>query len=460
MANKEYRTERDSMGMVEVPAQAYYGAQTQRAVENFNISPYRIPQAMRRALAMIKGAAAGANSSFGLLDEDIADAVVRSAREVESTSMEEHFPLDVFQTGSGTSWNMNMNEVLAGMASRILGKPGSVHPNDHVNLGQSSNDVIPSAMNIAARIEGEKLLLELGSLRGTLMEKAEEFADQVKLGRTHLQDAVPMTVGQEFAAWAGQLERCIDHIGYVMKSLEELPLGGTAIGTGLNSSRSFAKEAVAEISRSTGIAFYPSENPFVQIAARDEQVALMGGLNGCAVVLMKIAQDIRLLSSGPGGGLGELSLPELQPGSSIMPGKVNPVIPEMVIQVAAFVMGKQVSVTIGGQNAPLQLNIMQPLIAHEVLCSLDLLTRASARFRERCISGITVRKGRMEEVVERSPALVTPLATQIGYDRAAKIAQKAHREGKTVRQVVIEEGVLTSEETSRVMDPSKMVGPF
>jgi fumarate hydratase class II len=454
-----YRQERDSMGTVQVPTTAYYGAQTQRAVNNFSISPYRIAPPMRNALALIKAAAAGVNCDLGLIEGPVAGAIQQAAEEVRSGKLSDHFPLDVFQTGSGTSWNMNMNEVLARRGTEILGGSPRIHPNDHVNRGQSSNDVIPAAMNIAARQQADVLLAELTQLREALEGKGRRYGNRIKLGRTHLQDAVPMSAGQEFSAWARQVELCGSHLEAVKPRLEELPLGGTAVGTGLNSSPLFAEKTVAGIADVTGIPFRRAANPFAHIAARDEQVALMGALNECAVVLMKIAQDLRLLSSGPRAGLGELILPELQPGSSIMPGKINPVIPEMMIQAAAFVMGKQVSVTIAGQNGPLQLNIMQPLISHEVLSSLDILARGTARFRTHCVEGIEVPETVPEKAVEKSLALVTPLVLHIGYDEAARIAHRASKEGKTLREVLLEEGILPPEEVEKLLDPRGMIWP-
>ncbi len=454
-----YRQERDSMGAVQVPARAYYGAQTRRAVDNFTISPYRIAPPMRNAVALIKEIAAGVNCGLGLIGEAEAGAIQKAAEEVRSGKLSDHFPLDVFQTGSGTSWNMNMNEVLARRGTEILGGSPCIHPNDHVNRGQSSNDVIPAAMNIAARQQADVLLAEMRQLHKELEEKGRCYRDRIKLGRTHLQDAVPMSVGQEFAAWARQIELCGGHLEAIMPRLEELPLGGTAVGTGLNSSPVFAEKVVSGIADASGIPFRRAENPFIHIAARDEQVALMGALNGYAVVLMKISQDLRLLSSGPRAGLGEVALPELQPGSSIMPGKINPVIPEMLIQAAAFVMGKQVSVTIAGQNGPLQLNIMQPLISHEVLSSLDILARGSARFRTHCVAGIEVPEAVPETAVEKSLALVTPLAVHIGYDEAARLARRASAEGKTLRAVLLEERILPPEEIERLLDPRAMVWP-
>ena len=460
---EEYRIERDSMGEVKVPAWAYWGAQTQRAVENFPISGLRLPKPMIRALGMIKRYAAEVNRDLGLLDPKLAEAIIQAAEEVIEGKFDDHFPVDIFQTGSGTSSNMNANEVIANRANEILGSPlGSrkpVHPNDHVNRGQSSNDVIPTAIHIAARLELEKLLQALRGLHQTLVRKSEEFKDIIKIGRTHLQDAVPMTLGQEFSGYASQIEHGIKRIEKALEHVEELALGGTALGTGLNAHPEFAPRVIAKIAERTGIPFREAPNKFEALAARDAMVELMGALNTVAVSLMKIANDLRLLSSGPRTGIAEITLPALQPGSSIMPGKVNPVIPEMMIQVAAQVMGNHLAVTIGGQNGPLELNMMMPMIAHNVLFAIQILTNGVKTFDEKCVRGIEANRKRCEELVEWSMALVTPLALKIGYDRAAQIAYKAYKEGKTVRQVVIEEGILTPEEADKILDPRSMLGP-
>ncbi len=450
------------MGEVRLPAEAYWGAQTQRAVENFGISPLRIPVPMLRALALVKSAAAEANRQLDLLGAREADAIRRAAAEVREGKYDGQFPIDVFQTGSGTSWNMNMNEVISNRANELLGgekgtrKP--VHPNDHVNRGQSSNDVIPTAMNIAVRLEGERLSQALRRLAGGLREKQQEFSDVLKLGRTHLQDAVPMTLGQEVSAWARQIEESDRRVRSAFWSLEDLPLGGTAIGTGLNTHPRFAELAVGNIAAETGHPFRVSPDPFEGIAARDAMAEFMGALNVLSVSLMKIAQDFRLLASGPRGGLGELILPSLQPGSSIMPGKVNPVIPEMVIQAAAHVMGKHLSVTIGCQNGPLQLNIMQPLIAYETIAAAQLLTNCADVFLSKCVAGLEADRERSRAAIEQSLALVTPLALKIGYDRASKVAYRAFRERRTVREVVLEEGILNEAEAAEILDPAQMLG--
>ncbi|WP_455383112.1 class II fumarate hydratase [Salinispira pacifica] len=460
MAEK-HRTESDTMGKVELPEWAYWGAQTQRAVENFTVSDARIPRAMVRALALIKKYAARTNAYLGVLDEKLAGAIDTAATEVLEGKWKDHFPIDVYQTGSGTSWNMNMNEVVANRANELLGQPlgtkKPVHPNDHVNRGQSSNDVIPAAVHIADRMEAEKLISSLEKLHKALSERAAEFAEVVKIGRTHLQDAVPMTLGQEFSGYAAQIEKAIRRVRNALPSLEELALGGTAVGTGINCDPEFAPLVCKGIAEHTDLPFKPAANKFEAIATRDAQVELMGVLNTVATSLMKIANDLRLLASGPRAGLGEITLPSLQPGSSIMPGKVNPVIPEMVIQVAAHVCGQAVAVTIGGQNAPLELNMMNPLIAYETLSAMELLTRTAAAFADKCIAGITADEERASYWIEWSLALVTPLATEIGYDRASAIAYRAFKEKRAVREVAREEKVLPDERLDELLDPKKMI---
>ncbi len=460
---QEYRIEKDSMGEVRVPAWAYWGAQTQRAVENFPISGLRLPRPMIRALGLIKRYAAEVNRDLGQIPADLAEAIIQAAEEVMEGKWDDHFPVDIFQTGSGTSSNMNANEVIANRANELLGQPlgtrHPVHPNDHVNRGQSSNDVIPTAIHIAVREQLEPLRAALQELHQALQTKAEEFKDIVKIGRTHLQDAVPMTLGQEFSGYATQIAHGLRRVDHTLPHLEELALGGTAVGTGLNAHPAFAPQVIARIAERTGLPFREAENRFEALGARDALVELMGALNTVAVSLMKIANDLRLLSSGPRTGIAEITLPAVQPGSSIMPGKVNPVIPEMMIQVAAQVMGNHMAVTIGGQNGPLELNMMMPMIAYNVLFALQILTNGIRTLTEKTIRGIQANRKRCEELVEWSMALVTPLALRIGYDRAAQIAYKAYKEGKTVRQVVIEEGLLTEEEANEVLDPRKMLGP-
>lgn len=455
------RYESDSMGRIEIPGWAYWGAQTQRAVENFGVSPMRIPAPMIQALALIKKSAATVNGSLGVIDQALADAIIQTAEEVRQGTWNEHYPIDVFQTGSGTSWNMNTNELIANRANEILGQPrgtrSPVHPNDHVNRGQSSNDVIPTAIHIANRVEAERLLAAVDHLAATLRTKEKEFADLVKLGRTHLQDAVPMTLGQEFSGYAVQIEKAAGRIRNTLANLEELALGGTALGTGINCHPDFAEATAAAIAGETGLPFRSAPNKFEAIASRDAQVELMGALNTLATSLMKIANDFRLLASGPRGALGEIVLPSLQPGSSIMPGKVNPVIPEMVIQVAAYVNGKTVSVTIAGQNGPLELNMMNPLIALETLSSIDILANTCRVFADKAIADLEADRERLDFWIEWSLALVTPLATEIGYDQASKLAYTAYREKRKIREVVLESGLLSEDRLAELLDPSGMV---
>lgn len=460
---EKFRIEHDSMGEVQVPDWAYWGAQTQRAIENFAISGTRLPKPFIHALGLVKECAAEVNKELGLLSGPLADAIIKAAHEVYQGKWDEHFPLDVFQTGSGTSTNMNANEVIANRANELLGVPlgkkEPVHPNDHVNLGQSSNDVIPTAMHVSIRLESDKLIKEMYALQKSLQNKANEFKDIIKIGRTHLQDAVPMTLGQEFSGYATQIKHGIRRIENTFYFLEELPIGGTAIGTGLNAHPDFPELVVNEISKRTGIGFRCSENRFEALGSRDAVVEFMGALNTVSVSLMKIANDLRLLSSGPRTGLGEISLPPLQPGSSIMPGKVNPVILEAMIQVAGQVMGSVLSVTIGGQIGPLELNMMMPMIAYNALYSIEILRNAIRLLREKCIDGIRANRERCEMYIELSLALVTPLALKIGYDKASEVAYKAFKEGKTIREVVLELGLMDEEELNNVLDPRKMASP-
>ena len=459
--NGEFRVEKDSMGDVQIPGWAYFGAQTQRAVENFSVSEHRIPKPMIRALALIKKHAARANGALGTVDTRLTDAAERAADEVLAGTWDDHFPIDVFQTGSGTSWNMNANELIANRANEILGSPigkrSPVHPNDHVNRGQSSNDVIPTAVHISNRTELPGLIDAVRQLGKSFAAKANEFKDVVKIGRTHLQDAVPMTVGQEFDGYATQMRRNAERLERVLSNLEELALGGTAVGTGLNAHPEFAARAISGIAKETGIPFRPAESRFEAIANRDAQVELAGALTSISVSLMKIGNDLRLLASGPRAGFGEIMLPSLQPGSSIMPGKVNPVIPEMIIQVAAHVLGKATAITNAGQHAPLELNMMHPLLAYETLSGIELLRNSCAAFAERCVDGISVDEKRCEYWIEWSLALVTPLATRIGYDKAAELAHVAYEENRTIRDVVLASGLLPEDEVDALLDPRSMV---
>jgi fumarate hydratase, class II len=463
VTDKEFRVDSDSMGEVKVPAWAYWGAQTQRAVENFSVSELRIPIALIRSLGMVKGASAAVNGKLGLLEHRIAAAIVSAAEEMVEGAWDGHFPVDVFQTGSGTSWNMNANEVIANRANELLGAPrGSktpVHPNDHVNRGQSSNDVIPTVISIANRLLLGPLAHAMEKLHLSLERKSLETMDVLKIGRTHLQDAVPMTLGQELSGYARQVEKARALVLRCAPALEELALGGTAIGTGINTHPEFPRLAAAAIAEKTGIPFREAANHFESIGARDAQVELMGALNAAAVSLSKIANDLRLLASGPRTGLGEIILPSLQPGSSIMPGKVNPVILEMTIQACARVMGSALSVSIGGQSGPLELNMMLPLIAWETLTSLSLLEKTCDALAVRCIDGLAADALRSRDWIERSLALVTPLALKIGYDKAAALAHKALEQNRTIRDIVIAEGVLSEAEADRILDPRAMLGP-
>jgi fumarate hydratase, class II len=458
----EFRVEKDSMGEVRVPAKAYYGAQSQRAVENFPVSGQGMPMPVVRAVALVKGFAAEVNAGVGVLPAPLAEAISRAAREVLEGKFDDQFVVDVFQTGSGTSTNMNVNEVLANRANELLGKPlggnDPVHPNDHVNRCQSSNDVIPSAIRIAARRElSERLLPALAALRDALSGKAAEFSDVLKIGRTHLQDAVPLTLGQEFSGYASQVDHGIRRVLATFADLEELPLGGTAVGTGLNAHPEFAARTIAEIAGATGIPFRPAGNRFEAMGAQDPLVSASGALKGVAASLMKIAHDLRLLSSGPRCGIGEISLPSLQPGSSIMPGKVNPVILEVAIQVAAQVIGNDATVTLGGGLGVLELNTMLPVMARNLLESVSLLSGASHLLAAKCVAGITPNRGRCGELVEQSLAMVTPLAVRIGYNKAAELAHEAYRSGKTIRELLTEKGVLPADEIDRILDPRTMI---
>ncbi|RJQ66633.1 MAG: class II fumarate hydratase [Desulfobacteraceae bacterium] len=454
--SETYREEQDSMGTVRVPASAYYGSQTQRAVDNFMRSGLKPPLSFIYALALIKRCAAQVNRKLGLLEERLAGAIVTAAGEVLDGRLDDQFVVDLFQTGSGTSTNMNMNEVLASRANEILtdrrGGRSPVHPNDHVNLGQSSNDVIPTALHIAAaRTIHTSLVPALAHLQQALAEKAQAFRDIRKIGRTHLQDAVPMTLGQAFSGFTRQIELGRERVQAVLPRLTELALGGTAVGSGLNAHPEFATAVIAEISAQTHIDFSEARNHFEAQAARDAAVETSGALKTLAAGLVKIANDIRWLGSGPRCGIGEIRLPGLQPGSSIMPGKVNPVIPEAVVQVAYQVMGNDTAITLAGQAGNFELNVTLPLLAHNLLQSLDLLAGACRLLADRCIQGLQADREKCEQYIERSLALVTGLVPLIGYDRAAELAKKAYAENKTVRQVVMEEGSLTQEQIKQVL---------
>lgn len=457
------RTESDSMGPVSLPEESWYGAQTQRAVENFGISPFTMPLGFLRALALVKKAAASSNQTLNLIPAEEARAVIQAADAVIEGQWNGEFPVDVFQTGSGTSTNMNMNEVIANLANVSLGgEKGTrspIHPNDHVNKGQSSNDVIPTALHISNRMAAEELVRKVRILENAFAGKEKEFSGMLKLGRTHLQDAVPMTLGQEFGAFREQMFKAAKRIECCFEHLEELALGGTAVGSGLNCPEGFAAGAIDVISKETGINFRGAPSRFEAIACRDAQVELMGAVNTLAVALSKIAEDLRLLSSGPRAGLGEITLPALQPGSSIMPGKVNPVIPEMVLQAAAFARGQAAAVGIGGAVGPLQLNMMHPMLAWCSLTSMEILGNAAEVLANRCVLGITANQERAAGWIEQSLALVTPLATEIGYDEAARLAHKAYETGKTIREVVTEEGIMPEDRLNELLNPGSMITP-
>lgn len=455
------RIERDTMGELPVPSNAYYGVQTARAIENFPISSLRIPRSMIRAMGLIKRAAASVNHSLKLLDKKPADAIVRAATEVVDGRLDAEFPVDIFQTGSGTSTNMNTNEVISNRATELLGGArGSklVHPNDHVNLGQSSNDVIPTAIHIAASETIERQLIPaLTELHKSLKNKAREFDKIVKIGRTHLQDATPVRLGQEFGGYARQIELGIARMKRAQAALSEVALGGTAVGTGLNCHPKFASKVMAIISKETGCSFKEAVNHFEGQSAQDSLVEASGELRTLAVSLMKIANDIRWLGSGPRCGLGEINLPETQPGSSIMPGKVNPTQPEALTMVCAQVIGNDVAVSVGGATGHFELNVFKPVIAANVLQSARLIGDACISFNDKCAVGIEPNLPIIKQHMENSLMLVTSLNTHIGYENAAKIAKKAHKENKTLREAAVELGLLTSEQFDQWVRPEKMV---
>ncbi len=452
------RIERDSMGEMRVPKDALYGASTQRAVENFPISGYRFPRRFIHALGLIKETAALANQELGLLPKEIAAAIAAAAAEVTSGALDAQFVLDIFQTGSGTSTNMNANEVIATRASARLGN--KVHPNDHVNMGQSSNDVIPTAMHVAVRAALEEdLIPALGALRDALARKAVEFDAIVKIGRTHLQDATPIRLGQEFSGYARQVELGIERLRTAARDLEELALGGTAVGTGINTHPRFAARVTALLAERTGLPFREATNHFEAQGGKDAVVQVSGTLKTVAVSLTKIANDVRWLGSGPRCGLGEINLPATQPGSSIMPGKVNPVMAEAVLQMAAFVIGADLTVTICGQAGNFELNVMMPVMAYQVLESIRIMSNAVRVFTERCIAGLTANAQRCAATIEQSLALCTALAPAIGYDAAAAIAKESYATGKTVREIARARKVLSEEALTRILDPLRMTEP-
>ncbi len=468
-APQGHRTEHDSMGEVRVPAHAKWRAQTQRAVENFPVSGQRLERAHIEALARIKAAAAKVNAELGVLDEDVAGAIADAAEEVARGDWDEHFPVDVFQTGSGTSSNMNMNEVVATLATERLAGPGgsatSVHPNDHVNASQSSNDVFPSSIHIAATAAvTHDLIPALDHLAAALDRKASAFADVVKSGRTHLMDATPVTLGQEFGGYAAQIRHGVERLRASLPRLAELPLGGTAVGTGINTPPGFSAAVIAEVARTTGLPLTEARDHFEAQGARDGLVETSGQLRTVAVSLTKIANDLRWMASGPRTGLAEINLPDLQPGSSIMPGKVNPVIPEAVLMVAAQVTGNDTTVAVAGAAGNFELNVMLPVIAKNLLESIRLLATSTRLLADRTVDGITANVERALEYAESSPSVVTPLNKYIGYEEAAKIAKKAVAERKTIREVVVESGyvergALTEAQLDAALDVLSMTRP-
>jgi fumarate hydratase class II len=465
MAKRETsRRERDTMGEVEVPAERYWGAQTQRSLENFRIGGERMPAPLIRGLAIEKKAAAVANMAMGELEPKLGQAIIAAADEVIADRHEAEFPLVVWQTGSGTQTNMNMNEVLANRANEMLGAArgakNPVHPNDHVNRSQSSNDSFPTAMHIAAVEEiHHRLLPALHHLHATLAAKAHDFADIVKIGRTHLQDATPLTLGQEFGAYARQIELGIERVTACLPRLYPLAQGGTAVGTGLNAKPGFAERFAAAAAELSGLPFVSAANKFEALASHDALVEASGALNVLAASLMKIGNDIRLMGSGPRCGFGELHLPENEPGSSIMPGKVNPTQVEALTMVAAQVMGNHVTITIADSQGQLELNVFKPVIIYNLLQSIRLVADATRSFADNCVAGLEADRGRIEELLRRSLMLVTALNPHIGYDKAAQVAKKAHAEGKSLKEAAVALGFVTPEDFDRWVQPDAMLGP-
>ncbi|MQA85384.1 MAG: aspartate ammonia-lyase [Streptosporangiales bacterium] len=463
MSEQEYRIEHDSMGEVRVPAFAKWRAQTQRAVENFPVSGMRLERAHIEALGRIKAAAAKANAELGVVDKDMAGAIQEAAAEVADGRWDDHFPIDVFQTGSGTSSNMNANEVVATLAAERLGRP--VHPNDHVNASQSSNDIFPSSIHVAATSAVVRdLVPALRQLEGELNRKATEFAAVVKSGRTHLMDATPVTLGQEFGGYAAQVRLGVERLDAALPRLAELPLGGTAVGTGINTPAGFTARVIAELAETTGLPLTEARDHFEAQGARDGLVEISGVLRTIAVGLYKIANDIRWMGSGPRTGLTEIFLPDLQPGSSIMPGKVNPVVPEAVCMVTAQVIGNDAAAAFGGSAGNFELNVMLPMLARNVLESIRLLSNVSRLFADRCVAGIEADAERCREYAESSPSIVTPLNRYLGYEEAAKVAKQALAERKTIKEVVlergyVEQGAITVEQLDEALDVLAMTRP-
>ena len=458
------RRETDSIGAIDVPADAYWGAQTQRSLRNFRIGGERLPAPLIRALGLVKKAAARVNVALGLLDSERGAAIERAADEVVSGALDDHFPLVVWQTGSGTQSNMNCNEVIANRACQLLGAPMGgktpVHPNDHVNLCQSSNDTFPTAMHIAAVEQCHHALLPaLDRLRQALVERARAFDGIVKIGRTHLQDATPLTLGQEFSGYATQVEHGVARIETALPRLRALAQGGTAVGTGLNAKAGFDRRFAAEVAALTGLPFETAGNKFEAIAAHDAVVEMSGALNTVAASLMKIANDVRFLASGPRCGLGELDLPANEPGSSIMPGKVNPTQSEALTMVAAQVMGNHVAVSVAGASGHFELNVFKPVMIYNLLQSIRLIADGARSFADNCVAGIEANRARIERLLHESLMLVTALNPHIGYDAAARIAKKAHAEGITLKQAALDLGLVDAADFDAWVDPAKMVGP-
>jgi fumarate hydratase class II len=454
----DQRTEKDSLGEVQIPAAALYGAQTQRAVDNFPVSGIRFPRVFIRSLGLIKAIAAEVNAGLGLLDAEVANAIHLASLEVSEGKWDDQFPLDIFQTGSGTSTNMNANEVIAHRATQLLvEKKITVHPNNHVNMGQSSNDVIPAAIHVSAYLEvHEALLPALKHLHLTLLKRELEFKNVVKTGRTHLMDAMPVTLGQEISGWAYQVEQSIGRINSTLPRLAKLAIGGTAVGTGVNAPKEFGRIVASRLAGRTKLPFVETDNHFAAQATMDAAVELSGQLKTTASSFMKMANDFRWMNSGPIAGLGEISLPSLQPGSSIMPGKVNPVMCEMLMMVSAQVTGNDAVITICNQHGNFELNVMLPAIAHNLLQSITILSNATRLFADNAVAGFTVNRERIASLVDKNPILVTALNPVIGYDKAAQIAKKAYAEGRALKDVAAEMTDLSKEELDKLLDPRPM----
>ncbi|MEX2517225.1 MAG: class II fumarate hydratase [Gammaproteobacteria bacterium] len=455
MSDNKFRIEKDSMGEVQVPADALYAAQTQRAVDNFPISGLTMPRSMIRALGLIKAAAARANEELGQMDKPMSDAIQAAAQEVAEGLHDRHFPIDIFQTGSGTSSNMNSNEVIATLASKKLGD--KVHPNDHVNMGQSSNDVIPTAIHVSGCVLAhETLLPALNHLADTIAKRSQELQEVVTTGRTHLMDAMPVSLGQELSGWETQVRLGMDRVNAALERLQALPQGGTAVGTGINADPEFGRVFAAHLAKATGIPFRRKDNLFEGLSSQDAAVEMSGQLKTVAVSLMKIANDLRWMNSGPLAGLAEIALPSLQPGSSIMPGKVNPVIPEAVCMVCAQVIGNDMTITVGGQAGNFQLNVMLPVIAYNLCQSTEILGNVARVLADSAISGFTVNHDRLQAALELNPILVTSLNAVIGYEQGAKIAKQAYKEGRPVKEVAREMTDLSDAELDRLLDPAEL----